>query len=83
MSGAFPTAVVRYTELPGRLDTYAVHAGLEPTPPLLGYIRHDADSAAWVARTLGSDVDAANIRRGFKDRFAAVSWLQHHVETLP
>jgi hypothetical protein len=56
-------AVLRYEPLANRRSTFAVRVG-DPSAGsvLIGYLRLD-DQVRWVARTLGSASEAADIRR--------------------
>jgi hypothetical protein len=68
-------AVLRYEPLVNRQSTFAVWVGHPSAGSMLiGYLRLD-DQVRWVARTLGSASEAADIRR-FRDRDAASVWLQ-------
>ena len=67
--------VLRYEPLAERQSTFAVWvANPDAGSMLIGYLRLD-DQVRWVARTLGSASQAADIRR-FRDRYAASVWLQ-------
>ena len=72
-------AVLRYEQLANRQSTFAVWVGHpNARSVLIGYLRLD-DQVRWVARTLGSATQAADIRR-FRDRYAASVWLQKAVD---
>jgi hypothetical protein len=72
-------AVLRYEPLADRQSTFAVWVGHPNAESvLIGYLRLD-DQVRWVARTLGSASQAADIRR-FPDRYAASVWLQQAVD---
>ncbi|MGD0109287.1 MAG: hypothetical protein ABSC06_35410 [Rhodopila sp.] len=71
--------VLRYERLADRQSTFAVWiAHANASFVLIGYVRLD-DQIRWVARTLGSASQAADIRR-FRDRHAASVWLQKAVD---
>jgi hypothetical protein len=70
---------LRYEPLVDRQSTFAVWVGHPNAGSvLIGYLRLD-DQVRWVARTLGSASQAADIRR-FRDRYAASVWLQKAVD---
>jgi hypothetical protein len=73
-------AVLRYESLANRQSTFAVGVGPNAGSVLIGYLRLD-DQVRWVARTLGSASQAADIRR-FRDRYAASVWLQKAVDAV-
>jgi len=70
---------VRYELLANRPSTFAVWAGhANAGSELIGYLQLD-DQVRWIARTLGSASQAADIRR-FRDRYAVTVWLQQTVD---
>ena len=72
-------ADVRYEPLANRQSTFAVQIGHPNAGSvLIGYLRLDG-RVRWVARTLGSASQAADVRR-FRDRDAASVWLQQAVD---
>jgi hypothetical protein len=68
------TTVPRYERLADRQSIFAVWIGHPNAGSVLtGYVRLD-DQILWVARTLGSAPQAADIRR-LHDRYAASVWF--------
>jgi hypothetical protein len=64
---------VEFHELANRECTYRVTVG----DTTIGFVRWDAQDI-WVARTLGSEIDAASIKR-FANRASAAAWLQQRL----
>lgn len=78
------TAVPVIEPMPDRISTFRVLTGDPLEPGLVGFIRlHDGSKGlVWVARTLGSEKRAADIRR-FRERDLAAGWLLEKAVTDP
>lgn len=69
---------VELYELPNRLSTYSVQVRRRGYLVLVGYVRWREDGI-WVARSLGSRFDAADVRN-FCSQERATAWLQREAE---
>jgi hypothetical protein len=76
MSEATAPHYERIADRPSTFAAWIAHANA--TSEVIGCVRLD-DQIRWVARTLGSASQVADIRR-FRDHYAASVWLQEAVD---